>query len=161
SPSCSILPLAVEPERRMRLEPPVDFPYLVSPNGSRIRFRTGCLALVVLAVAATATKAAPLKPVDFRREILPILSGNCFLCHGPDGKTGKAGLRLDLKESALRKNDPIIVPGDRVESELIRRITSDDPDEVMPPRKSGKILTAGQVELLTRWIDQGAAWSQH
>src|SRR5262249_47334523 len=57
----------------------------------------------------------------------------------------------------LRKNDPVIVPGDRVESELIRRITSDDPDEVMPPRKSGKMLTAGGGEVLARWIDQGAA----
>ncbi len=145
----------------MRPEPSIDFPSLASLNGPRIRSRIGSLALVILAVAAAPTWAAPPLPVDFRREILPILSENCFLCHGPDARTRKADLRLDLKESALRKNDPIIVPGNSRESELIRRITSDDPDERMPPRKSGKTLAARQVELLTRWIDQGASWSQH
>ena len=62
---------------------------------------------------------------------------NCLLCHGPDAKARKADLRLDVKESALRKKEPIIVPGKSDESELIRRIKSDDPDELMPPPKSG------------------------
>src|SRR5262249_47326552 len=137
-PSYSILPPAFEPERRMRPEPSVDFPYLTSLNGPRIRFPIGWLALVVLGFAVAPTWAAPPEPVDFRREILPILSENCFLCHGPDAKTRKADLRLDVKQSALRKNDPVIVPGNSAESELIRRVTSDDLDELMPPRKSGK-----------------------
>src|SRR5262249_21245923 len=75
-PSCLILPPAFEPERSMRPEPSVDFPHLASPNGPRIRFRIGWLALVVLGFAVAPTWAAPPEPVDFRREILPILSEN-------------------------------------------------------------------------------------
>jgi hypothetical protein len=70
-------------------------------------------------------------------------------------------LRLDLKESALRTAEPVIVPGQSAESELIRRVTSSDPDEIMPPQKSGKTLTRRQIELLTKWIDEGASWSKH
>jgi hypothetical protein len=125
-----------------------------------VRSSIRCLVLgCFIGLAAAHTEAA--EPVDFRRDILPILSENCFLCHGPDSKTRKADLRLDLKESALRTKDPVIVPGNCTESELFARITSTDPDELMPPRKSGKALTAQQVELLTRWIDQGAKWSRH
>ncbi len=79
--------------------------------------------------------------VDFRKEVLPILSENCFLCHGPDGGTRKAELRLDTKEGALRTAEPVIVPGKSGESEVFLRVTSHDADEVMPPRKSGKTLT--------------------
>src|SRR4051812_23696065 len=70
--------------------------------------------------------AGALAPVDFRRDVLPILSNNCFLCHGPDAKARKAGLRLDTKQDALRASDPVIVPGQGAESELIARITSTD-----------------------------------
>jgi Protein of unknown function (DUF1553)/Protein of unknown function (DUF1549)/Planctomycete cytochrome C len=99
--------------------------------------------------------------LDFRRDVLPILSQNCFTCHGPDSKTRKADLRLDQKESALRAQEPVIVPGKSGESELVRRIRSRDPDEVMPPPRSAKKLTARQVEVLESWIDQGAHWSGH
>ena len=92
---------------------------------------------------------------------LPILSENCLLCHGPDAKSRKADLRLDLKESALRTADPIIVPGKSSDSELFQRIGSRDPDEQMPPPKSGKKLTSRQIDLLKKWIDQGAAWGKH
>jgi hypothetical protein len=118
------------------------------------------LALGCASTPSLATAGAP-GPVDFRRDILPLLSENCFLCHGPDSRTRKADLRLDIKEGALRATDPVIVPGKSEESELIRRVISDDPDEVMPPRKSGKALKAHQVELLKRWIDEGASWSRH
>ena len=77
-------------------------------------------------------------PVDFRKEVLPILSENCFLCHGPDSRTRKADLRLDVKEGALRTADPVIVPGKSGESELIRRVASKDADEVMPPPQVGQ-----------------------
>ena len=97
-------------------------------------------------------------PVDFRRDVLPILSENCFTCHGPDAKTRKADLRLDVKESALRTKDPVIVPGKSGESELFERVSSTDPDEVMPPPKSGKKLTPAQIDVLKKWIDQGASW---
>jgi hypothetical protein len=102
-------------------------------------------------------------PVAFDRDILPILSDNCFKCHGPDEEARKAKLRLDQKTEAFRERDGIraIVPGSRRESELITRIFSDDPDEVMPPPKSNRTLSTTQKELLARWIDEGAAWSEH
>jgi hypothetical protein len=99
--------------------------------------------------------------VQFDRQILPILSENCFTCHGPDAKARKADLRLDLKETALRKTEPVIVPGQSALSVLIDRVTSKDIDEKMPPNGSGKKLTVDQVELLKKWIDQGATWSKH
>ncbi len=70
-------------------------------------------------------------------------------------------MRLDLKEGALRTKDPVIVPGKSGESELVNRITSSDRDEVMPPPKSAKKLTSGQIEVLKKWIDQGAHWNRH
>ncbi len=99
--------------------------------------------------------------VHFSRDVLPILAQNCFTCHGPDGKARKADLRLDQKASALRKAEPVIVPGKSRDSELVERITSPELDLVMPPPKSGHKLTAHQIEILTRWIDQGAEWGRH
>jgi hypothetical protein len=95
--------------------------------------------------------------VDFNRDVLPILSDKCFLCHGPDAKTRKAELRLDRKEDALRE----VVPGKSAESELILRIASDNPEERMPPPKSGRSLTPAQVETMRRWVDEGAVWAKH
>ena len=109
----------------------------------------------------TAVLAAEPESVHFSRDILPILSENCFACHGPDAKARQAKLRLDLKETALRKTEPVIVPGKSGESELIERVVSNDIDDVMPPQKSGKKLTAHQIDLLKKWIDQGAPWSKH
>ena len=104
------------------------------------------------------------RPVGFARDVRPILSDNCFACHGPDDKARKAGLRLDTKEGAFAKLEsggPTIVPGKPDESELIFRIESDDPELHMPPKKSGKQLTADQVAVLRRWVEQGASWSTH
>jgi hypothetical protein len=98
--------------------------------------------------------------IDFDRQIRPILSDNCFACHGPDKARRKADLRLDVRESALKKGT-VIVPGKAAESELIERVTSDEPDFRMPPPRTGKRLTAAQVDLLRRWIDEGARWSRH
>jgi hypothetical protein len=109
----------------------------------------------------TAMRAAEPEPVHFSRDILPILSENCFACHGPDAKARKGELRLDLKETALRKTEAVIVPGKSGESELIQRIASKDVDEVMPPLKSGKKLSEHQIDSLKKWIDQGAQWSKH
>src|SRR5438270_2956298 len=77
-------------------------------------------------------------PVDFGRDVLPILSDNCFFCHGPDEKARKAKLRLDTKEGAFRVRDgeAVIVPGKSAESELVRRLTAADADERMPPPKA-------------------------
>jgi hypothetical protein len=118
------------------------------------------LALLVALAPAAAGAEAPAK-VDFGRDVLPILSDTCFKCHGPDPRARKADLRLDLEAEALRKEDPIIVPGHSDESELIRRITSDDENEKMPPPRSNRRLEPRQVEVLKRWVDQGAKWGVH
>src|SRR2546422_7768435 len=97
-------------------------------------------------------------PVRFSRDILPILSENCYQCHGPDEKARKAKLRLDTREGAFRikEDKAVILPGKSAESELIRRVTNTDPDEVMPPPKSKPKLMPAQVDLLKRWGEQGA-----
>jgi mono/diheme cytochrome c family protein len=98
---------------------------------------------------------------DFARDVLPILSNHCFQCHGPDEKARKGDLRLDLKDHALRKDEPVIVPGKSGGSEVVRRIESKDSSEVMPPKKANKDLTPAQVATLKKWIDQGAPWGKH
>lgn len=106
---------------------------------------------------------AALAAVDFSREIRPILSENCFFCHGPDEKKREAGLRLDEEAAAKASNDGVIavVPGDPEKSALIQRILSTDPDEMMPPPKQHKVIPAAQVALLKEWIRQGAPWGKH
>ncbi len=102
--------------------------------------------------------------VDFRRDILPILSDKCFHCHGPDSSHRQAGLRLDDREFALHAADSgmiAIVPGKPESSELIKRIATSDSSELMPPADSGKPLTDEQKQLVTKWILQGAAYARH
>jgi hypothetical protein len=114
--------------------------------------------------AADAAQGAKQHPIDFARQIRPILSENCFTCHGPDDEQRKAKLRLDTKDGAfkeLRDGGHAVVPGDTKNSVLLQRIQSDDPDEHMPPAKSNKKLTAKQVDLIKQWIEQGAHWSEH
>jgi len=98
--------------------------------------------------------------IDFARDVLPILSDNCFRCHGPDEKGRKADLRLDTKEGALGPGGPV-VPGKSAESELIRRVVTPDESERMPPPKTNKQLTPAQISILKRWVDEGAVWGQH
>src|SRR5262245_1684457 len=113
----------------------------LTPTSDRRRLRQGLFWGVGLALAlAGNTRSGPPATVDFSRDILPILSDNCFLCHGPDSGTRKAGLRLDIPEGALRAEHPVIVPGQSAESELFLRIRSDDALEVMPPPKSKRTL---------------------
>ena len=102
--------------------------------------------------------------VDFNRDIQPILSENCYHCHGPDEHARKAKLRLDRKEGAYGKNEdgrPIVAPGKPDDSELITRIFSTDPDDVMPSPKSNRKLTEAQRTLLKKWVEQGAPWAEH
>lgn len=106
----------------------------------------------------------PKERVDFNKEIRHILSNNCFACHGPDVQQRKAGLRLDDGVAALEKREghaPALVAGSRDKSELWKRITSADPDERMPPANANRHLTAEQIELLGKWIDQGAVYDKH
>ena len=101
--------------------------------------------------------------IDFNREVRPILSDRCFACHGPDEETRQADLRLDDRDSATRDVGEyrVIVEGKAAESELIRRVTSTDNDEIMPPVDYGKPLTAEEIDTLKQWIDQGAGYQQH
>lgn len=96
-------------------------------------------------------------PIDFNRDIRPILSNNCYKCHGPDGNSRKADLRLDLRKEALAA----IVPGDVTGSELLNRVTHEDPEQRMPPADSQKTLSDREIELLRRWIKEGAAFAGH
>src|SRR5262245_25003862 len=108
--------------------------------------------------AANLPKAAV--PIDFDREVRPILSDNCFACHGPDENQRKAKLRFDTKEGAFAKPG-VITPGDASKSRLYQRISSKDQDMVMPPASSGHKLTEKQIETIRRWIDEGARWNDH
>ena len=103
------------------------------------------------------------EPINFSRQIRPILSENCIACHGPDDKGRKGKLRLDDEQDAKRdrKGDFVILPGKPEQSELIKRIESTDPDDVMPPPKQHKTIPAAQVALLKEWIRQGAPWGRH
>jgi hypothetical protein len=98
-------------------------------------------------------------PVSFNRDIRPILSDNCFFCHGPDASHRQADLRLDVREDAVAAG--AIVPGKPAESTLVSRINTTDVDELMPPPDSHKKLDAKQKELLTQWIAQGAEYQKH
>ncbi len=117
------------------------------------------LALVML----TATVVAAEPPVSFNREVRPILSENCYYCHGTDPNHRKADRRLDTREGALADIDGIkaIVPGKPDESDAIERLLSTDPDEQMPPPKSNKTLTAADKETLRRWVAEGAKYEPH
>src|SRR5262249_28413480 len=113
--------------------------------------------------AANAKKQTLNEPVDFSSQIRPLISSKCFSCHGPDESSRKAKLRLDLRDEAVKdhKGTRAIVPGDPAGSELVRRITAKDPDDLMPPPKTGRTLSAGEIDLLKRWIQQGAPYSPH
>jgi hypothetical protein len=116
---------------------------------------------LLLALACSAMADAK---VSFNREIRPILSEQCFSCHGFDAKHRKADLRLDTREGALADNDGVraIIPGDPAKSELWKRLLSSDPEEVMPPPEAHKPkLTAKQKETLRRWIEEGAPYEPH
>jgi hypothetical protein len=101
--------------------------------------------------------------IDFGRDIRPILSDRCFFCHGPDAEERKADLRLDIESEAKsdRSGVAAIVEGKPDQSELIARIQTHDLDDRMPPEDSGKVVSADEIELLKRWISEGAAWSDH
>ncbi|HBJ34658.1 MAG TPA: chromosome segregation protein, partial [Planctomycetaceae bacterium] len=117
------------------------------------------------AVFAQQSAAIPAElVVDFNRDIRPILSDHCFNCHGPDANTLQAGLRLDQEESvfaAAESGNAPVVRGDIGASELIKRIASSDPNDVMPPPDFDKPISPIQADLLRRWIEQGANWSGH
>ena len=115
----------------------------------RFVFCHGFLALIYSSTQA----------VDFNREVRPILADHCFTCHGPDASSRKAKLRLDDRDAALSKE--AFVPNKPDESEMMHRIFSDDPDEMMPPPEMKKPLTAEEKDILSQWIAGGAEYRGH
>lgn len=101
--------------------------------------------------------------VDFNRDIRPLLSDNCYACHGPDKGKRKAKLRLDIREGATADlgGHAAVAPGNPGKSELVRRILSNDPDELMPPPGSLKKLSESQKQRLVEWVRGGAMWAEH
>ncbi len=114
-------------------------------------------AIVALSLGAARARADA--PVEYNRDIRPILAENCFNCHGPDSASRKANLRLDQRDAAVKAE--AIVPGNPAKSAMVQRICSTDPQEVMPPPKTTKKLTAAEKELLKRWIASGAEYQVH
>jgi hypothetical protein len=110
-----------------------------------------------------AASCCPAAEIDFARTIRPILSDKCFVCHGPDKGTLKAGLRLDQRELALRENDGItaIVPGDAEQSEMVKRIFATNEDDRMPPADAKNPLSESERQALKNWIEQGAPYEGH
>jgi hypothetical protein len=121
--------------------------------------RLSCFAAAGVLLCSGQTKTT----IDFQREIRPILSDNCFQCHGPDSGTRMAGLRLDIKESAMaaRKSGTVVAPGKPGESLLYQRISAEDAARRMPPESSHKSLNTAQIAKLKAWIEQGAPWQEH
>lgn len=118
------------------------------------------ICLILLAPAATVADDT----VDFNRDVRPILSGNCLVCHGPDEGAREAGLRLDERSDAIGELDSgsfAIVPGNSDASELIVRIETDEDDLRMPPADAGERLSAEEIAVLRRWVNQGAEFSKH
>jgi Protein of unknown function (DUF1553)/Protein of unknown function (DUF1549)/Planctomycete cytochrome C len=129
-----------------------------------MRQKTVLCGLVLAGLAVTTAAEGAPKKLDFTRDIRPILSNNCFQCHGPDSNTRHAGLRLDERTAALAPLESgrhAIVSGDWQTSEIIERILTEDPAVHMPPPESGKAVTPEQLELLKRWISEGAEYKGH
>jgi hypothetical protein len=135
-----------------------------------MHLRTWCGILGVALFAWTAARAeqSPSAPaparIDFTRQIRPLLSDRCFRCHGPDASRRKAELRLDVREGAFKKLPAgwaIVKPGDPAKSELIRRITTDEIEDMMPPGDSHLSLNEDEKALLTRWVAEGADYKPH
>ncbi len=155
-----------------------DMPCRATKRGFRLELRTrfppalgrgvaAFLGVFWLAAAwgasSNAPAAKPFRP-EYDRDIRPILAENCYPCHGPDENKRKAKLRLDRGEDAVKPladGEIAIVPGQPGQSKVVERINAKDEEELMPPVKSGKKLSAQDIEWITRWIKQGAKWQNH
>ena len=130
---------------------------------------TGLLAALISVSAQTpapaSTAAAAARRIDYNWDVRPILSDNCFRCHGPDEKSRQAGLRLDTAEgayAALRRPGTFaIVPGKPADSQMIFRVTHANAAVRMPPQTTNKVLSEQQIEILRTWIAQGAEYKPH
>ncbi|GAB3565423.1 PSD1 and planctomycete cytochrome C domain-containing protein [Spirosoma luteolum] len=126
---------------------------------------SACTESVEAPADVTAASAQLPETIDYNLHVKPILSDRCFACHGPDQAKQQAGLRLDTPDGAYealaQSGHTAIVPGKPARSELVRRILSTDPDEVMPTPKSNLVLTAGEKAILLKWVEQGAVYKPH
>src|SRR3984893_17003329 len=120
-------------------------------GGSSLLVRL-CLGL---SAAAWAFAAGPL--VDFDRDVRPILSDNCFACHGPDDKRRMANLRLDTEDGLVK----VVAPADPAKSRLFVRLSAADRSTRMPPPQAGTVLTEAQIAVIRKWIEQGSRWERH
>jgi Protein of unknown function (DUF1553)/Protein of unknown function (DUF1549)/Planctomycete cytochrome C len=132
-------------------------------NG-KITRRSSLVLSALLCCQVGASAAEPAGVIDYNRKIRPILSNNCFRCHGPDAAERESGLRLDRRDDALAPAESgkrAIVPGKPESSRLVARILSSDPAEIMPPPETNKKLSAEEKELLRQWVAQGALYQEH
>jgi hypothetical protein len=136
----------------------------LSPQSMKVLRVIPMVVAAALVMAGATSSAAADPPIDFNRDIRPILSDNCFACHGPDEAQRKSGLRLDSHQTATapaRSGARPIVPGHPDQSEVVRRITAAGSDDRMPPPESNKSLTLQEITMLTQWIAQGAEFREH
>ena len=121
------------------------------------------MRLLVPFLASLLPAYAAAEKVDFITQIQPILSENCYACHGQDEAKAEGKLRLDVREKALEGGDSgqAIVPGDPDASLILKRIIHTDPDEIMPPPDKKKALKPEQIALIRQWIAEGAEWGVH
>ena len=142
----------------------------IGGSGLRTHLRTASqiaallIGLIVSILAAHADESSRAAKIEFNRGVRPILSDAYFHCHGPDKNTRESGLRLDVRDEALKaaeSGDLPIVPGQPAKSEVIRRIFTEDKDDRMPPAKAHKALTTAQKESLKQWVAQGAEYQIH
>jgi hypothetical protein len=147
------------------------------PNAMTVSKPAGRVAVAALALSVSACVLAPgsavgagqegataAAAVDYNRDVRPILARNCFACHGQDATHREAGLRLDVRDDAvkeLKSGATAVVPGAPDDSELIARVTEADESLRMPPRKSGERLRPGEIEILRRWVQQEATYAEH
>ena len=128
-----------------------------------MRLNSQMLLLVIVVLGPVHSVTAQNDRVRFDRDIRPLLSDRCFHCHGPDIRHREADLRLDLKDTAFAERDggSAIVPGHLEKSTVWERVSSDDEFTKMPPPESNKKLTGAEIDLIKRWIEQGAEWTDH
>src|SRR6187401_2683393 len=121
-------------------------------------------SISILASLVSVGVVAAAEPVRFNRDVRPIMSDTCFHCHGPDKNARKGGLRLDIREEALKpakSGELPIVPGKPEESEIIKRLFTEDKDDLMPPEEAHKTFTPEQKETFRRWVAEGAEYEPH
>ena len=138
---------------------------MTTPRATRLLAAAGACFLLTLTLSASRADmaqpaAAVAAPLSFNKDIRPILSNNCFTCHGPDEKQRETKFHFDTREGMFLE-DGVIVPGSADKSLLVKKITEPNPDDRMPPPDSGHALTPAQIAMLKRWIDEGARWDTH